>query len=269
MYDLNLQDFYSNRTSCEYHIHNYDGEKILLPANFKVVKAFKFFEPDAEKLKSLQSEASRIIQENIVSGYFCISVHPLDYLSLSENVHNWRSCHALDGEYRSGNLNYMVDPTTVVCYLRADKQAILPHFPEDVLWNSKKWRVLLFFSNDRTMVFAGRPYPFCADQGIELIREKVLPALDLGSWTKWHDTTVNYLKDERSGQDFYFTRMIPVGNELKRFDRVVQDAADTYQFDDLLRSSVYKPIWSYRRKTNYLLYNNRGQMSLFKLAQYS
>ena len=28
-----------------------------------------------------------------------------DYLSLSENAFNWRSCHALDGEYRAGNLS--------------------------------------------------------------------------------------------------------------------------------------------------------------------
>lgn len=251
LYDVGLQDFYNNRTSCEYSIEDFNGESIKVPKNFKVVKAFKFFEPNIDRLKDLQNEASRIIQENVISGHLCVSVHPLDYLSLSENVHNWRSCHALDGEYRSGNLNYMVDPTTVVCYLRAEKQAVLPHFPEDVLWNSKKWRVLLFFSNDKTMVFAGRPYPFCADHGIEIIREKILPILTQGSWTPWYSSTISLYQDEKTGQYFTFSKMIPVGNELQRFDRVVQDGDDTYQFNDLIRSSVYSPIWSYRRRTSY------------------
>ena len=246
---LRIDDFYNNRTSIEYTIGV--DEDIVIPKNFKVVKAFKFFEKNAEILKQLQSEASRIIQENVVSGYLCFSVHPLDYLSLSENVHNWRSCHALDGEYRSGNLNYMVDPTTVICYLRAEKQAVLPHFPEDVLWNSKKWRVLLFFSNDDTMVFAGRQYPFSAEHGIELIREQLLPTLKLGNWTKWNDTFITSSTDRRSNTSFYFQKMIPVGNTLKNFSSIVKDGPDTHHFNDLIRSSVYSPIWSYRKRVNY------------------
>ena len=247
LFHIDLDDFYNNRTS-----HEYKTEiDVTIPSNFKVVKAFKFFVHNDDILKRLQSEASRIIQENVISGYLCFSVHPLDYLSLSENVHNWRSCHALDGEYRSGNLNYMVDDTTVICYLRAEKQAVLPHFPEEVLWNSKKWRVLLFFANDKTMVFAGRQYPFTANVGIDLIRTDVLPALCLGSWTKWVKTSIRTMKDEKTGIEFLFTKMIPVGNELVPFIEVVRDGADTYQFDDLLRSTIYSPMWSYRKKTNY------------------
>lgn len=244
--DLTLEEFYSNRTTMPHDI-----DHVVVPANFKTVKAFKFWETDPDRLKRMQNEASRIIQENVVSGYLCFSVHPLDYLSISENVHNWRSCHALDGEYRSGNLNYMVDDTTVVCYLRADKQAILPHFPEDVLWNSKKWRVLLFFSNDRTMIFAGRPYPFFADQGTDMIKDKLLPALNFGEWTPWHETMLSSYRDRLSGEKFLFDKMLPVGRELRLFEDLVQDAPDTYQFDDLLRSSVYQPRWAYRKRPNY------------------
>ena len=247
LYNLKTSDFYENKTSEEYRCLGFNRHELSIPKNFKVVKAFKFFEQDEDKLKQLQSEASRIIQENVISGYLCFSVHPLDYLSLSENVHNWRSCHALDGEYRSGNLNYMVDPTTIICYLRADKQAILPHFPEDVLWNSKKWRVLLFLSNDRTMMFAGKPYPFSAKHGLQLIRS-TLPTLNLGYWSDWRNSMVNSLTDELSHSTYYFTRMIPLGSELRRFDKVVKDGPDTYHFNDLLRSSTYAPIWSYRRR---------------------
>lgn len=247
---LKITDFYENKTSSEYIVFTDEEQKIVIPKNFKVVKALKFFEKDINILKEIQNEASRIIQENIISGYLGFSVHPLDYLSLSENVHNWRSCHALDGDYRSGNLNYMVDSTTVICYLRAEKKAILPHFPESIPWFSKKWRVLLFFSNDKTLMFAGRPYPFSTEKGLTMIKNLLLPQLNLGSWSLWNNTTIQEIRDEMSGTLQRFKAMMPIGTTLKQFDKVVLDMPQTYQFNDLLRSSVYHPIWSYKLLKN-------------------
>ena len=139
--EMNKEGFFSNKV-----MNNYEHETITIMQGMKLLKAFKFFEDDAVTLNKLQSAASMIIQENKIEGTLCLSVHPLDYLSSSENNHNWRSCHALDGEYRSGNLSYMQDKSTVVCYLRSDRMERLPNFPPEVPWNSKKWRVLLFFS---------------------------------------------------------------------------------------------------------------------------
>lgn len=126
----------------------------------KIIRAFKYFCEDKEILNEIQSIASMMIQNDKVSGILCMSVHPLDFLSVSENAHNWRSCHALDGEYRAGNLNYMADNSTVICYLKSTHKAQLPNFPEDVKWNSKKWRMLLFFDNYYDTMMAGRQYPF-------------------------------------------------------------------------------------------------------------
>lgn len=255
---LSVEDFYNNKTSKEYITYYKD---VIIPKNYKVVKAFKFFEKDVDRLKQLQSEASRIIQENIISGYLCFSVHPLDYLSISENAHNWRSCHALDGEYRSGNMNYMVDDTTVVCYLRADKQAILPHFPDTIPWNSKKWRVLLFFSNNRNMVFAGRPYPFTAEKGIEIIRKQMLPTLGLGKWTDWKDTFLSSFKDERSQELYHFSKLIPIGDGFKRYSDVVRNGPNTCHFNDLLRSTCYSPLWAYKSMDSPWSGDNTGMTS--------
>ena len=43
----------------------------------------------------------------------------------------------------------MVDKSTVICYLKSKEKYKLPNFPSSVLWNSKKWRVLIHFSNDK------------------------------------------------------------------------------------------------------------------------
>ena len=98
-------DFFNNILSTHYRVN----EDLIIPKGSKIIKAFKYFEPDKEKLVAMQNEASLLVQNAKITGKFCISVHPLDYLSSSENQYNWRSCHALDGEYRSGNLSYMVD----------------------------------------------------------------------------------------------------------------------------------------------------------------
>lgn len=142
----------------------------IIPEGMKILKAFKYFIQDEQALRMIQDKASELIQMNKLSGKLCISIHPLDYLSSSETNHNWRSCHALDGEYRGGCISYMCDATTVVCYIRSDKPTILPHFPESVPWNDKKWRMLLHMNEkSQTVLLAGRQYPF----HLEGAREKI------------------------------------------------------------------------------------------------
>ena len=159
-------DFYDNELKRDYFV----GEK-KIPAGMKVVKSFKYFIEDKVLLSDIQNKASNFIQENKIEGYLTFSVHPLDFLSLSENTFNWRSCHALDGEYRAGNLSYMGDASTVVCYLSDGNDVVLPHFPPNVKWNSKKWRCLLHFNNFYDVIFAGRQYPFASASALETIRK--------------------------------------------------------------------------------------------------
>ena len=75
-----------------------------------------------------------------------MSIDPYDFLSISDNNHNWSSCHNLfDGEYRVGNLNYMADSVTMVGYYCSNDlfDEELEAFGNIKTWNSKKWRVLI------------------------------------------------------------------------------------------------------------------------------
>lgn len=234
--------FFNNITTIDYYIPEQDK---IIRKGIKIVRAFKYFVKDKNIRTILQNEASRIIQEDKISGTLCISIHPLDFLSSSENNHNWRSCHALDGDYRAGNLSYMADSSTVMIYLRSDNMMKLPNFPSSVPWNSKKWRVLLFFSNDKKMLFLGRQYPFFAEGAPEFILEKLLPQLGWYGWTPWTTTTIdNVIID---GYTHYLKNSyIPVGGHLLQLNELIQDGEDALNFNDLLRSSCYKPMYSYR-----------------------
>lgn len=238
--EANRSGFFSNQVIEEYP---YNG--IVIPKGMKLLKAFKFFEEDSKALNDIQSAASMIIQEDKIEGTLCLSVHPLDYLSSSENTHNWRSCHSLDGEYKSGNLSYMVDRTTVVCYLRSKKKEKLPNFPEDVLWNSKKWRVLLFFSEDWEMMFAGRQYPFSTETGLDFVKEKLLPAARLTSaeWSPWIKKKIKSFDDNGLHTNFY-SPYIFTGSSLVPLNKVVINEPGALMFNDLLSSSCYDPVYA-------------------------
>lgn len=228
----------------------------------KLIKAFRFFIEDTKMLRHMQDRASQIIQENKVEGKLCFSVHPLDYLSISENNYNWRSCHALDGEYRAGNLSYMTDSSTIVCYLKGEENAKLPHFPDDVLWNSKKWRVLLYLSNDWKMIFAGKQYPFPTDDGMNMIvdnffnydktnayrkptnRTRNLNSYRNSYWTHWTDYHLPRVTIDNILFDFN-DDYIPVGNGMIGLCDLVKDGNSSQQFNDVLQSTCYQPMYSF------------------------
>lgn len=243
--NVNRHDFYSNRLTNAYKM----ADGTIIPKGIKIIKAFKFFENNAVKLEKIQNEASMIIQENKISGTLCLSVHPLDFLSSSENCHNWHSCHALDGDYRAGNLAYMVDKSTFMCYIRGDKEEKLPWFPETVLWNSKKWRMLMFMSRRWDMLFAGRQYPFDSGSALDFLRDNVLTTVNMGSWTKFSDSLITQYSNN-VGQHFSFPSYIPTGCGLEKLSDVVtsyaEDGAEPIFFNDLLLSSCYTPKYAYK-----------------------
>ena len=239
----NIEGFYTNSV-CEDYI--YKDKKI--PKGMKLVRAFKYFEEEKIILDDIQTRASRIIQEDKVEGVLCLSVHPLDFLSSSMNTYNWRSCHALDGEYRAGNLSYMVDESTIICYVRGANDCHLPLFPDDVLWNSKKWRVLIHISDNRQMVVAGRQYPFVSNCGLDILHEH-LKQLFFGFLSEWHNDYVSNMTLKNGRVKSLRTKYIPYRDRLEAWDKIILPAPDSLNYNDLLYSSLYtEPYYAFKER---------------------
>lgn len=228
-----------------------------IPKGMKLIKAFKYFESNKYLLTGMQDLASQYIQENKIKGKLCFSVHPLDFLSSSENTYHWRSCHALDGEYCAGNLSYMVDETTFMVYLKGEEEAYLPNFPNDVKWNSKKWRVLLYAEEDDRLLFAGRQYPFSSQGGLDTVLN-VYNNLVVKSRPNWYDVPYKYNQWQCDYVDTYTTEIEGVEQEVRLEERylvyfrhllgmnqLIQDGDGALQYNDLLFSTCYKyPFFS-------------------------
>lgn len=226
----NMSSFFDNIVSCDSN-----------PAKkgMKLSKAFKYFIQNKETLDKVQQIASMYIQKDKVSGTLCFSVHPLDFLSSSENTYNWRSCHALNGDFRAGNLSYMCDESTICCYIKGDGEEVLPHFPESIPWNSKKWRMLIYLDPEREYCFLGRQYPYALEDIYEIIRE-ILP----GQFKPFTDYNILNIPNLGYLPHKMIALNTPTGLNLFKIDEVIEDVDNPLHFNDLLYSSVYTPYYS-------------------------
>lgn len=84
-----------------------------------------------------------------------LSIHPIDFLSMSDNNSGWTSCMSLvgKGSDRSGVTEYMNSPTAVVAYMESNVP-FLPGVP------NKSWRMMLFYDLDADVALGSRQYPF-------------------------------------------------------------------------------------------------------------
>ena len=230
-----------------------DGTQI--PVGMKMGRAFRYFFEDKKMLDWVQTQYSIQISAPKMTGHLYLSVHPLDYLSISENNANWTSCHGLHGDYRAGNLGYMTDESTIICYIADPEPENISNFPKNIPWNSKKWRMLLYVGED--VMFAGRQYPFELPGALEKVGDYFL-ALSGNSksyWSKWHDDNFNPEAEnfangfDRDQLPPRFKEYVCIRKRIAPISDYVIDAEDSMHYNDVLRSGHYKPAYRFRLKT--------------------
>lgn len=154
-------------------INRWDGEDFIVPAaatitgreiqvstNCKVIKMLGKL-ADAfgvsEGYEEYRQIHSQILNQKRIKGTLCLSIHPMDYITMSDNDCGWDSCMKwVDeaGDYRIGTIEMMNSPCVVVAYLESDT----PMHVCDRLWNSKKWRQLYIVNED--IILGNRQYPY-------------------------------------------------------------------------------------------------------------
>ena len=111
-------------------------------------------------LEELRLDHSRIFNQKTVSGELCLSIHPLDYATASDNDNGWSSCMSWqeEGCYRLGTVEMMNSPMVICAYLKSDVQQM--HF-NGYEWPSKKWRAWIVINKDA--ILCNRNYPYTND----------------------------------------------------------------------------------------------------------
>jgi hypothetical protein len=120
-------------------------------AGMKISRILPRLVPKSES-DFVQVEYSKIVQKFSFTGTAVLSIDPVDYITMSENQSGWRSCHALDGEFRTGTLAYMLDYCSVVGYVKTKD------VPIGGTWYSDKiWRQMVLIGEDYAV--QSRQYP--------------------------------------------------------------------------------------------------------------
>lgn len=115
---------------------------------------------DIEGFEEFRIAHSMIIGKGTTRGTLCLSIHPLDYMTMSDNTYDWESCMNWreGGQYRMGTVEMMNSPYVLVAYLKGEK----PFRFYGGEWNNKKWRNLVIA--DKEVLTTIKGYPFQSDE---------------------------------------------------------------------------------------------------------
>ena len=106
---------------------------------------------------------SRLLNQKTIDGELCLSIHPLDYMTMSDNNNGWTSCMRWSdkygncdaGDYRTGTVECMNSPYIVIAYLHDPKHPMKFNGFE---WDSKRWRELFIVNEGCITEIKGYPY---------------------------------------------------------------------------------------------------------------
>lgn len=106
---------------------------------------------------------SQVLNQKTLKGTLTLSIHPLDYMTMSDNECGWESCMnwRSEGGYRQGTVEMMNSPTVIVAYLTAEDPMYLGRnyrTDEKYYWNNKKWRQLIICDPRCLLSVKGYPY---------------------------------------------------------------------------------------------------------------
>lgn len=128
-------------------------------------KLAKHFEVDGyEEFRIL---ASQVTNQKKLTGKLCLSIHPLDFFTMSDNDCGWETCmnwmnanNGDGGEYCRGTISMMNSPIVVVAYLDSDKPMTFEcmEYDEEYTWSNKKWRQLFIVS--QSCIVGVKSYPY-------------------------------------------------------------------------------------------------------------
>ena len=142
----------------------------------------KTYEDLKEGFEIYRQKHSAIVANNKFKDNLIFSIHPLDFLTMSDNSNDWSSCMSWEaaGCYRLGTVEMMNSNNVICCYMESESSRYYfgdPHnksFDEtnDFRWNSKKWRVLMVAN--KNIIVSLKQYPFNSEdlskKSIELLK---------------------------------------------------------------------------------------------------
>ena len=246
--DLNnygVYDAISNLTDPETLAENeYKGATISFtnPATGKEIKIQKGCKPvrilgkiakefNIEGFEEFRKLHSIILTKKNLTGKLCLSIHPFDYMTMSDNDSNWSSCMSWidEGCYRQGTVEMMNSEMVVVAYLKSNEDF---RTTRDYKWNNKKWRELLIINPDT--ITSIKAYPYKSDSltlaALGWLRE-LAAAVNFGNF---NDEPIKWWSDSnpknviiKTETNYMYNDFCADGRHYSYFNKDILDNVDT------------------------------------------
>lgn len=213
------------------------GKNIKLGPHVKVMrflqKLVTYEQLDAELFEQFRLEHSMILNQKNISTTIYLSIHPIDFLTLSDNDCEWTSCMNWenDGDYRRGTVS-MMNSDCVICAYMESQRKWHPFGNEKTIPN-KRWRQLFICRDD--LICSVKAYPYQHDELTKLIINAISDLYVKYSATRYqfgelHDFSYNevdLITDDASLEKsyHYFTcdpMYCDIGNNAHHFYKVNQ-----------------------------------------------
>jgi len=204
-YNLTDGDKYDCHKS--YMLHFANGKKVAMQDGMKMTRLWG----QIAQALNMQNEwehvriaHSQVLNQKKLKGTLCLSIHPLDYATASDNENGWSSCMSWteQGCYRMGTVEMMNSPMVICAYLKSDKQHMEINGRE---WNSKKWRAWIIVTKDVILCNRHYPYhqPLFAETACNWVRDLVNAAY---GWTydEVHRDFYQYMRDTLGENEIEF-----------------------------------------------------------------
>ena len=128
--------------------------KVLEYYNYSNMRLFEKWRDDISVIRTTTHTTSNLI----------ISIHPIDFMTLSDNNSNWSSClnWEREGCYSNGTIELLNSNMAVVCYIENPntKYFINPKNSQYIAPN-KMWRTIGYIH--KKIILIGKSYPFSDD----------------------------------------------------------------------------------------------------------
>lgn len=185
----------------EVHLRG-DKNPTKIQRGCKPVKALRHFAEvyNISSYEDFRLEHSRICNLKKLKGTLCLSIHPLDFMTMSDNDSDWTSCMSWreDGEYHLGTIEMMNSPCVIMAYLESSTPMDMG---KGATWSNKKWRSLYVVDDRIITEIKGYPYQSSdlSTAVLEWVREL---ARDNLGWTQFTGKVTRHRGHSAIDNDF-------------------------------------------------------------------
>lgn len=166
------------------------GQKII--KTIQKVLSFYGYDMSNGLFEEFRNKVSNITTSSNIKSNLVFSIHPIDYMTMSDNDCGWSSCMSWknNGMYSDGTIEMMNSNMIIVAYLESDN----PFIVNNHIIPNKSWRTLLYVH--KNILVAGKSYPYYNSELDKKVLEELYKLVNKN--LKW-----DYKYKEQEYKDLY------------------------------------------------------------------